>query len=421
VTVLELICILSLHIRYAFFVQWGIVSLSNNPQEEKMKKWTSRYLCVLMTIAFCAVVFVIAGPATGAEPDEEKLLDKLKSELADEESFMSKMLDRFSFGLLIEAGAVYRDENEDGEDESDIALTTVEFGIEAMINEWVTGEVVLLFEDPTFDDEDSSFDVDVGAIHIGNTDEFPLFATIGKIYVPYGALLTHFPDDPLVDVPVTLTFGEISERAVLVGFEMAGFSLSAYAFNGSVEEDGDDENQIDSYGADANFTYESEPNELTAQIGASILSNLADTDGITDALPTDKLEDSVCGWAAYFSSSWTMFFLEAEYMAALDGFDAAELATKDGEGAKPAVWNIEFGFNYDWWRNLEVAFKYAGSDEAEGLTIPETRFGLALNQEIFDNTIFSIGYLNDDFDDDVFDDGTEDKRQTFFTQLAIEF
>jgi hypothetical protein len=68
-----------------------------------------------------------------------------------------------------------------------------------------------------------------------------------------------------------------------------------------------------------------------------------------------------------------------------------------------------------------VAFKYAGSDEAEGLTIPETRFGVAFNQEIFDATIFSIGYLNDEFDDDVFDNGTEDDRHTVFTQVAIEF
>ncbi len=390
-----------------------------------MKKFTNWHLCLLMTIAFCAVMFMLAGPAAGAEADEEKLLNKLKNELAEEESSMGKILDRFDFGLLIEAGAVYRDENEDGENESDIALTTVEFGIEAMINEWVTGEVILLFEDPTFDDEDSNFDVDVGTITIGNTDQFPLFATVGKFYVPYGALLTHFPDDPLVDVPVTLTFGEINERALLVGFDMGGFILSAYAFNGTVEETGDDENQIDSYGVDANFTYESEANELILQIGASYLSNLADTDGITDVINDNvgvsKLDDSVDGWAAYFSSSWSIFFLEAEYMAALDSFHKTELATKHGDGAKPAVWNIEIGFNYDWWRNLEVAFKYAGSDEAEGLTIPETRFGVALNQEIFDNTIWSIGYLNDEFDDNVFDNGTEDDRQTFFTQIAIEF
>jgi hypothetical protein len=117
-----------------------------------------------------------------------------------------------------------------------------------------------------------------------------------------------------------------------------------------------------------------------------------------------------------------MFFLEAEYMAALDDFDVTELATDGGtEGAEPSVWNIEVGFNYDWWRNLEVAFKYAGSDEAEGLEIPETRWGVALNQEIFDNTIFSVGYLHDTFEDDILDNGTEDTRQTLFTQIAVEF
>jgi hypothetical protein len=148
--------------------------------------------------------------------------------------------------------------------------------------------------------------VDEATITVGNTDRFPLYATIGNFGVPYGALLTHFPDDPLVDSPVTLTFGDNGEKALLVGFEMGGFNLSGYVFNGSVEEDGDDENEIDSFGADANYTYESEPNELSLMIGASYLSNLADTDGISDALDGtvgDKIEDLVAGWAAYFAGS----------------------------------------------------------------------------------------------------------------------
>jgi hypothetical protein len=380
-----------------------------------------RYVGVLITALFCAALFAAAGPAAAAEPDEQKLLNQLKAELAEDDTLLGKILDRLEFGMLIEAGAVYRDENEAGEAESDFALTTVEFGIAAVINEWVTGEVALLFEDPTFDDEDSDFTVDVGSITVGNTDRYPLYATIGKIYVPYGALLTHFPDAPLIDSPVTLTFGEINEKALLVGFETGGFGLAAYAFNGDVEEDGDDENQIDSYGLDANYTYEREADALMLMVGASYLSNLADTDGISDALPSDKLQDTVAGWAAYFSSAWGMFFFDAEYLAALDDFDAAELATDGGAGAEPAVWNFEAGFNYDWWRNLEVAFKYAGSDEAEGLVIPGTRFGVALNQEIFDHTVLSVGYLNDEFDADLLDNGTEDKRNTVFSQIAIEF
>ena len=67
-----------------------------------------------------------------------------------------------------------------------------------------------------------------------------------------------------------------------------------------------------------------------------------------------------------------------------------------------------------------MAFKIAGSDEAEDLSIPGTRFGVVLNQEIFDNTIWSAGYLNDDFEKDIFDNSTEDQRSTLFTQIAIE-
>jgi len=328
-------------------------------------------------------------------------------------------IDKFNFGLLIEAGVVDRDQNANGEDENDISLTTVSLSIEAIVNRWVTGETNFLYEDPGFSDTDASLNVEEGFITIGNMDEFPFFAKVGKFYVPYGAVLTHFPDDPLMDVPVTLAFGEINEKALLAGFEKWGLSLSAYVFNGSVEKNFDDADAIDSFGIDANYTYESEPNELTLQVGASYLSNLADTDGISGVVP-GTLERLVDGWAAYLSSSWGKFFLDAEYMGALDEFRVAELADENGMEAEPSVWNIEFGLNHDWWRNLEVAFKIAGSDEAENLSIPETRFGVVLNQEIFENTILSAGYLNDDFKTDIFDNNTEDQRSTLFTQIAIE-
>ena len=328
-------------------------------------------------------------------------------------------IDKFNFGLLIESGVVDRDQNANGEDENDISLTTVSLSIEAIVNRWVTGETNFLYEDPGFSDDDTSLDVEEGFLTIGNMDEFPVYAKVGNFYVPYGAVLTHFPDDPLMDSPVTLAFGELNERTLLTGFEKWGLSLSAYVFNGTVEKTADDADAIDSFGFDANYTYESEPNELTLQVGAYYLSNLADTNGISDVVP-GTLERLVDGWAAYLSSSWGKFFLDAEYMGALDEFRVAELADENGMEAEPSVWNIEFGLNHDWWRNLEVAFKIAGSDEAENLSIPETRFGVVLNQEIFENTILSAGYLNDDFETDIFDNSTEDQRSTLFTQIAIE-
>ena len=109
-----------------------------------------------------------------------------------------------SIGGLIVFGGVFEDVNWDGpsSDRSDLALTALELTIAAEINQWVNAEAVLLYENPTFDDE-TSIDLDVGFIRIGNTERYPLYLTLGKIYVPFGALLTHFPADPLVALPLT--------------------------------------------------------------------------------------------------------------------------------------------------------------------------------------------------------------------------
>ena len=152
----------------------------------------------------------------------------------------------------------------------------------------------------------------------------------------------------------------------------------------------------------------------------SYLSNLADTDGMSDVLKNKPLNSLVDGWAAYLSCSGHNLFLDAEYMAALDDFQASELQNANGEGAEPGLWNLETGFNYNWGRNLEVAFKYAGSDEANALEIPESRYGMTFNQNVFEGTVFSVGYLHDEFETNMFDSSSEDSRNTLFSRVKIE-
>ena len=84
------------------------------------------------------------------------------------------------------------------------------------------------------------------------------------------------------------------------------------------------------------------------------------------------------------------------------------------------VWNVEAGYNLDWGKNLEIVLKYAASDEAEVGGLPETRYGLCLNQDIFEDVVVSLGYLYDEFDEDEDLDG-RDSRNLAFAQLAIEF
>ena len=135
------------------------------------------------------------------------------------------------------------------------------------------------------------------------------------------------------------------------------------------------------------------------------------------------LKDYVAGAVVYVHVGFNDFFVDAEYMTALDEFDIAGIVAGEACEEKgvdePAVWNVEVGYNLDWGKNLEIVLKYAGSDEAGFLGFPEERYGICLNQELYKDVIASLGYLNDDFEKDDADD--RDGRDLVFAQIAIEF
>jgi len=340
--------------------------------------------------------------------------------------FLSDLEDRITINGLLEFGAAYHstDMNHgDFEHDSDLSMTTVQLGIEAEINDWVNAEMVLLYEDASgaidaYEDirDGTDFDVDEAIITIANKDVTPAFMKAGKMYVPFGARLTHFPDDMGIDSPLTLLLGETLEKAVLIGAEYAGFTVSAYTFNGDVEEAGGGDNVIETYGFDANYAFEDEDLGLDLLVGGSYISNIADSDWTEEVLDHYDLEidDYAEGADAYLHVGYQGFFVEAEYMAAVDHVNV------EGEDlGKPTVWNIEAGYNYNWWRNLEIALQYAGSDDCGSLRLPRDRYGINFNQEVFDNTVLSVGYMYDEYATD--DDLDRNTRDLIFGQLAIEF
>ncbi|UCF73423.1 MAG: LbtU family siderophore porin [Deltaproteobacteria bacterium] len=355
--------------------------------------------------------------------DKEALKAEIKEELKQElwGGWGAGIQDRIQLSGLIEFGGAWQDvtyRDGTGLDQSDLALTTVELTAEAEVNDWTNVAITLLYEDATFGDE-TSVDLDTAALSVRNTEGFPVYLSAGAMYVPFGALLTHFPDDPLMDVPLTLLLGETREKALLVGVEHGGLSLSGYLFNGDMDETGQ-ENHIEGYGLDANYSCGDEE-VWDILVGISYISNIADSDGLEGALKdrgVNTIEEYIGGFDIYLHVGYGDFFFDVEYMAATDDFKPAELAT-DGQGARPAVWNFEFGYNLAWAGNLEIALKYAGSDESGALGFPKERYGIALNQEILEGAIVSLAYLNDDYEDD--DIHGRDNRDVVYGQVAIAF
>lgn len=324
------------------------------------------------------------------------------------ESVLGEWAERIHFSGLVETEAAYEDmdfgdpEVEDM-DASDIALATVELGVDVDIAKHVQGHVLLLWEE----DDTEPLDVDEGFIIIDGEDVVPLFLSAGKMYVPFGNFESHFVSDPL-----TLEIGETNESAVMVGFAGDWLDLSAAVYNGDVDEIDDDDDHINGFAAGAVFHIPDGmvPN-LGLQLGASYISDIAESDGLEGEL-TGPILDHVSGFGAFLSAAFkeTIFF-DAEYVGASENFGAGELAFDNGRGVKPRAWNLELAFAP--MDRLLLGLKYEGSDDL-GDFLPEKQYGGVASYELFESTILSLEYLHGKFEN-------KDERNLLTGQLAIEF
>lgn len=339
---------------------------------------------------------------------EEKMAQK-------QEGVLAKWADKITLSGVIEVEAGYEDYDYDGpaeddEDSSDLTLATVELGMDVDIIKHVKGHVLFLWEE----DDTEPVDVDEGFITLDGEDVVPLYLNVGKLYVPFGNFESHFISDPL-----TLELGETRESALTVGYKNEWMDVSVSAFNGDIDETGED-NHIETYVAAASFSV---PEEVSSNFGiragVSYISNIADSDSLQDEdddgnkiIAGSEVKDYVEGVSAFLSISYMdKFFFEFEYLGALDEFEAGELLFDNGKEFQPETWNFELAYAAT--DRLELAVKYEGGDDL-GDFLPEDQYGAAVTYGLFENTSIALEYLHGEFEND-------DERDLVTTQLAVEF
>ncbi len=312
--------------------------------------------------------------------------------------------------------------------DDDITLATVELGVDADINTYTKGHLLFLYEE---DEDEDRVLIDEGTIQIGGTEETcGLYLLAGKYYPHFGELKSWFVSDPL-----DLEVFEIRESAAQIGYEGDWFTAGSGAFHGDIQKTGRDESRIKGFFADANFhNPEGTLGGISLLIGASYLSNVADTDTLQDENSVDldvdgnpdmQVKDYVDGIAAYLVAEYNQFSFVAEHITALDDFIAGEMAyAVDRNGiarsTRPAAWNFEFAFRPV--EVLQIAVKYEGTNDMFGL-FPEKQYGGVVSWELFKHTVLSSEYLHGTYDKNNRNaDGLiEDDRDVFTIQLAVEF
>ncbi|HIJ79765.1 MAG: LbtU family siderophore porin [Desulfobulbaceae bacterium] len=350
-----------------------------------------------------------------AVAENREAAGEVNSQLADYDgSLLQKINERVTLSGLVEVeGAVTDDFN--GTNTSDLALATVELGLDAEISQWSSAHLLLKYEDGA-----SGLGVDEGTITLGNLDNYPVYLTVGKMYVPFGNYTSNMISDPL-----TLNLGESNEDVIQLGFEANGFYGALYAFNGEVEETGRD-NLVREVGASLGYLYANDEHAL--DLGVDWLNNIADSDGLSGylmAAPPEgagltEIADQVNGIAAHLLYNYGPYSLIGEYVAATEAFAASELAYNGG-GAKPKAWNVEVGYTSELMgKETTLALGYQGSDQAVDLGLPEKRYLAAVSMGIIDNTSLALEYIHDE-DYSVANGGTDNDAETVTMQLGVEF
>ena len=329
----------------------------------------------------------------------------------DYTSLLGKWVNKIHPSALIEVEASYEDYNFHDPsvrdtDTSDLVLATVSIGFDVDIAKHVNGSLFFLYEE----DDTEPMDVDEGIITIDGEDVVPLYVNFGKMYVPFGRFESYFIRDPL-----TLELGETNESAVVAGFRNDLVELSIGAFNGDIDETGD-ENHIDNYLASAIFTLPETtlPNfGLTA--GISAISNIADSDNLQTVgtgVSAATIKNHIRGFNTFIVASLLdRFFFNAEYLGAIDDFEAGELSFDSGKAYRPGVWTVELACGIT--DRLNFAVCYEGSNDC-GDFLPKKQFGGVVSYDLFKNTSVALEYLYGKFEN-------KDTRHLMTTQLAIEF
>ncbi|RUA03842.1 MAG: hypothetical protein DSY89_00030 [Deltaproteobacteria bacterium] len=366
--------------------------------------------CTIIGLVMAMAVFMVSGPAFSGEEVGKGGVRGVRERLDALENIMKGI--GFSGVIELEGGysdVDYDDPETEDEKSSDLSVANVEFAIDAGITDRVKGHILFKYED----DEDVT--VDEAIIHFqadgvcvpNEACHSMWYASAGKLYVPFGYFQSHFISDPL-----TLELGETRETAVVAGIHFSGLNLAAGVYNGDMDET-DADNQIEDYVASITYTLpEGTVNGFGFMAGVSFVSDIADSDGLTDFINdtgTDTVDNYVDGYSAFFSISIIdKVAIELEYLAAVDDYADTPALGADFE---PAAWNVEVA--YVPMDALEIALRYAGSNDTLNM-LPETQYGATAAYGIFENTSLAIEYLHDQFEND-------DEADIVTVQLAIEY
>ncbi|HEY2567268.1 MAG TPA: LbtU family siderophore porin [Candidatus Aquirickettsiella sp.] len=294
---------------------------------------------------------------------------------------------------------------------TDIDLTGIELDTEILVNQWVTGLIAFVYDNTPPTDmsprriDNSRVLLERGFLTIGNLAKFPLYATMGQFYVPFGQYSSAMISDPFTKI-----LGRTKARALTLGFskqfnEENDLNLSAFIFRGP-SRTSIDNNGLRNYGANAEYIF-TKP-KWNLDIAGSYIRSIADSVGMQhngntginnfSGFATDnntEILNPVPGLDARGTLSIEAFSLTGEYVTASRSFSQSVLSF-DNQGAKPSAFHAEAAYKFNVLEKPSaIIIGYDQSKDALGLLIPKKRYIATISTSVWKDTIESLEFRHD--------------------------
>ncbi|VGO15793.1 hypothetical protein PDESU_04378 [Pontiella desulfatans] len=318
-----------------------------------------------------------------------------------------KGLQSLEWGLLLETEGYYTKIG--GASESGIIQATVEFKMEAAVAEWLRGNVGLLWEQESREDNN----IDEAFVTLGATESIPYYLVAGRFYQPVGNFESAFISDPM-----TLELMEMNRTAGMVGYGNQWIDANVGAFNGDTKKGVAEDEGGDAMISDVYATVSLSPAEQV-QCGAYWLSDMMETynyGGVGQLVADQPGYDKVGGAGAFINVYLGLLTFNFEYAAALDSYNL------DGGQYTPAAFNIEGSAQIH--DRVVVGLKYEASDDLYagydrvalqfGDKYPGQAYGAVVSYGFHDNAAIAAEYLRvEELDDNA-------NGHVVAVQLALE-
>lgn len=290
----------------------------------------------------------------------------------------------------------------------DISLGASEIDVAALLNDKVEAylSVVVDTSPPDLGGQrlsNSSVDLNMGFVNIGDLDKSPIYFTAGQLFVPFGRYSTS-----MVSAPLTMIMARTKSRPFILGYKSkieSGPFAALYGFRSDTT--------LGAAGSGgANLGYVFNTGRLMGEIGGSAISSINDSGGMqfTGSVPGitagnfggfsspsngNEAVKKIPAVGAHAYVSIDRYNFTAEWIGATTRFRPQDLSF-NGQGAMPQAAQLEASVTFNAFdKPATVGLGYQWSKETLALNLPQQRISGVFNISIWKDTVESLEYRHD--------------------------